>query len=263
LEGDAYQLAAFPTIAFNSMAFDTAGRLHLATTTGLIYRYNFTNGQLTRVDSSKAPIAYFTFHPKTNECWASVYRPVGDFRDKIFKVRIPSGDTSLVGSTNLGFMNTGLFFDESGKLFGVQSSSAISDVYSIDTITGAGTIIGGAGFGGVCGMEYNPADPSVAASEFPSPQSSFLLVKSYPNPFNPATTLNITLARNAKVRMEIFTLLGESVETVFNGDLPRGEHKITWNPSGSGIQSGVYFCVVSAEYGTERLQVINKLAFVK
>jgi hypothetical protein len=65
-----------------------------------------------------------------------------------------------------------------------------------------------------------------------------------PNPFNPATTISYSLPRAARVRLAIYSLRGELVATLVNGEAQAaGAHRVTWlgrNRGGGGVASGVY-----------------------
>ena len=66
----------------------------------------------------------------------------------------------------------------------------------------------------------------------------------YPNPFNPATQLHFYLRRNDRVRLEICNLRGQSVRTLWQGELTAGEHHLSWDgrdEEGSPCSSGIYF----------------------
>lgn len=66
------------------------------------------------------------------------------------------------------------------------------------------------------------------------------LFQNYPNPFNPATTIAFSLPVSGRVRLEIFNVKGELVETLVDRELEAGVHRFDWNAS--GVSSGVYFC---------------------
>lgn len=66
-----------------------------------------------------------------------------------------------------------------------------------------------------------------------------LAVKPYPNPFNPATNLKLTLPSNSSdISFEIFNMLGQRVKVLYNGQLDAGEHNFQFN--GSSFATGVY-----------------------
>ena len=45
----------------------------------------------------------------------------------------------------------------------------------------------------------------------------------YPNPFNPLTNFTLTVARDQRVVVEVYNLLGERLDQLFDGNLYAGE----------------------------------------
>jgi hypothetical protein len=72
-----------------------------------------------------------------------------------------------------------------------------------------------------------------------------LTLSSYPNPFNPTTTLTFSLPKIANVQLEVFDILGRSVYVVDLGRMNAGSHQHVFD--GSALASGVYFAKVKAE----------------
>jgi len=77
---------------------------------------------------------------------------------------------------------------------------------------------------------------------------SFALNQNYPNPFNPTTTISFSLPEKAGVRLEVFNVLGQSVDVLADEEYPAGLHQVTWDAS--DIPSGVYFYRISANKQT-------------
>lgn len=80
--------------------------------------------------------------------------------------------------------------------------------------------------------------------------ASFALHQNYPNPFNPSTTITIDLATRARVRLSVYTLLGQEVATLEHGEVPAGQHSYQWDArtgSGRSVSSGVYLFRLEAE----------------
>jgi hypothetical protein len=65
------------------------------------------------------------------------------------------------------------------------------------------------------------------------------ILGNYPNPFNSATTINYELSSGGEVKLEVFTLLGEKVETLVDTWQEAGHKSVSWEAS--GVSSGVYF----------------------
>ena len=69
--------------------------------------------------------------------------------------------------------------------------------------------------------------------------SEFQLYQSYPNPFNPSTTIQFDLPREHNVSLTILNVLGQEVQSLVQGKLNAGTHRITWNAG--KFANGVYF----------------------
>lgn len=67
---------------------------------------------------------------------------------------------------------------------------------------------------------------------------------SYPNPFNPATTIEYSIPEETFVNVEIFDLLGRKVETLVSRDHRAGTYRVVWNAKERA--SGLYFYKVDA-----------------
>lgn len=86
------------------------------------------------------------------------------------------------------------------------------------------------------------------------------LDQNYPNPFNQSTTINYTLAKSGKVKIEIFNLSGQKLTTLFIGFVDEGEHSVVLNPLQSGIQSaGTYYYRIE----TSDFNSAKKMIFVQ
>jgi subtilisin family serine protease len=72
----------------------------------------------------------------------------------------------------------------------------------------------------------------------------FFLEQNFPNPFNPETKINFTLAEDSKVTLKVYDVLGQEVVSLLNANLAKGIHEI--NFIASGMNSGVYFYKLQA-----------------
>jgi len=74
------------------------------------------------------------------------------------------------------------------------------------------------------------------------------LHQNVPNPFNPRTTIQYTLATAAKVSVKVYDLQGRLVTTLVDEVKPRGHHEVVWRARDDRhrrVASGVYMCVLS------------------
>jgi len=74
--------------------------------------------------------------------------------------------------------------------------------------------------------------------------ASFRLEQNFPNPFNPATTIRLTLPQREYVTLKIFDALGKEVRNLVSGDLAAGTHTIKFEAK--NLASGIYFYRVQA-----------------
>ena len=73
------------------------------------------------------------------------------------------------------------------------------------------------------------------------------LSQNYPNPFNPTTRIDYTLAHHAYVTLRIYTITGQMVATLVDGEQPPGQYQSTWHPG--HVPSGLYFCRLTTSDG--------------
>ena len=77
----------------------------------------------------------------------------------------------------------------------------------------------------------------------------FALSDNYPNPFNPVTSFSFSLPQSTEVSINIYSVLGKKVATVFNGSAKPGTYKVTWNGkdiNGRNLPSGLYIYELDA-----------------
>jgi hypothetical protein len=76
------------------------------------------------------------------------------------------------------------------------------------------------------------------------------LVRNYPNPFNPATTIQFELSEPAAVTLRVFDLAGHVVRTLVDGQsMTMGAHEAVWrgrDDTGRMAPGGVYFVQMDA-----------------
>ncbi len=78
---------------------------------------------------------------------------------------------------------------------------------------------------------------------------SVRLLASYPNPFNPATTIAYQIEQVADVTLAVYDVKGGLVRTLARARMPAGRHEVRWNGAredGARVASGVYFVRLTA-----------------
>jgi hypothetical protein len=75
--------------------------------------------------------------------------------------------------------------------------------------------------------------------------TSFAILRNYPNPFNPETTIRYRLSEQASVTVEVFNLLGERVGLLIDHVLQgQGDHDVVFKAAPS-LGSGIYYSRLS------------------
>ena len=85
-------------------------------------------------------------------------------------------------------------------------------------------------FVGILGTVVDDAQGTIA---------EFRLNQTYPNPFNPLTTIRYGLPHKSVVQLTVFNTLGQQVAQLVNGEIDAGDHEVQFNAS--NLASGVYF----------------------
>jgi glucosylceramidase len=98
------------------------------------------------------------------------------------------------------------------------------------------------------------ADLPLTAVDGRSNASHFGLDQNYPNPFNPRTVISYQLPVVSKISLKVYTLLGQEVETLFEGVRSPGRYETEFD--GSGLASGIYFYRLQAGSFTETKKLI-------
>jgi hypothetical protein len=68
------------------------------------------------------------------------------------------------------------------------------------------------------------------------------LHQNFPNPFNPSTTIQFEMAEEAKVRIEVVDIIGQTVAVLLDRVQKPGPHAMGWHAG--ALPSGVYFLVM-------------------
>ena len=90
----------------------------------------------------------------------------------------------------------------------------------------------------------------------------FALYQSYPNPFNPQTTIGFELAQESQIILDIFNISGQKIITLVNERKIPGKYYVVWNGKDEYrniVSTGTYFYRLKAGNYTKT----NKVTFIK
>ena len=82
-----------------------------------------------------------------------------------------------------------------------------------------------------------------------------------PNPFDNLIKININLLKSSKVSVSVFNSQGIKIASVYDGNLRSGANELSWNGrnrNNQNVGAGVYFIVVSDQYGSVTKKAIKR-----
>ncbi|MGB2867825.1 MAG: FG-GAP-like repeat-containing protein [Bacteroidota bacterium] len=83
---------------------------------------------------------------------------------------------------------------------------------------------------------------------------SFGLEQSYPNPFNPTTTIQFELPKRTEVSLKVYNVLGEEIATLVEGERGPGRDAVEFD--GTNMPSGMYFYCLRVEGHVETRKML-------
>ncbi len=109
-------------------------------------------------------------------------------------------------------------------------------------------------------FETKAGEAAVAKTDLPV--LNFDLGHNYPNPFNPVTHIDYSLARASEVSLIVYNSLGQKVKELVNSYMPAGKHTVEWDgmsETGQMVSSGTYFYRIQASNFIK----VHKLIYLK
>ena len=88
--------------------------------------------------------------------------------------------------------------------------------------------------------------------------TKFILHPPFPNPFNPATTINFDIFQNTdNIEIKVYDITGRIIEELLNEKVSAGSHSLVWDASNQS--TGIYYIQLLA--GEQRL--VKKMILLK
>ena len=92
--------------------------------------------------------------------------------------------------------------------------------------------------------------------------TQFILHQNYPNPFNATTLISFDMPVGSVMKLDIYNILGQHVNVLYDGYLDAGPHYVVWDgadSNGESVTSGIYFY----RFKTESFDKTKKMMLVK
>lgn len=159
------------------------------------------------------------------------------------------------GETSSGITNDVTIFDLSNKVFSQGAPlntprSGLTGVALNDTLYA----IGGYSVNNVplnTVEMYVPVTTDISNWNNNKIPNTTILINGYPNPFNGAISIQISLTRIDFYTITLYNALGDKIKTIYSGILNNGRHRFVWrgkDETGNDTGSGIYFLRVQSRH---------------
>ncbi len=114
-------------------------------------------------------------------------------------------------------------------------------------------------FGRIVFSDESAVDPSGTKARGASGPGRPDMLKAYPNPFNPGTTVAFETSVPSDVLIKIFDLRGREVAVLADGPMEPGRHRRVWNGTdqyGNPAPSGAYLVMVRAGTALQAVKIL-------
>ena len=169
-------------------------------------------------------------------------------KGELYGVAVDSDGTIFAANTGLsGF--TRIWPDDGLRAYSYDGTSFTNTAHIDDdgfamavALNSDGTVFLANGEEGL--IAYTYSGYTGILDEFSNSPYKYELSQNYPNPFNPTTKIKYDLPKSVKVKIEVFNLLGQKIETLINKPMPAGSHKVEF--TAKDLPSGVYLYRIEA-----------------
>jgi N-acetylneuraminic acid mutarotase len=106
---------------------------------------------------------------------------------------------------------------------------------------------------------YSNAATTVVNKENITTPTQFILDNNYPNPFNPSTQIRFEVAKQSRISIDIFSILGRHIKNLTSKMYDPGKYSLTWNGTdtqGELVSSGIYIYMLSSNYFSESKKMV-------
>lgn len=113
-------------------------------------------------------------------------------------------------------------------------------------------------YGGPHSLIIPKTSTGVSGDDNAGKVGQFKILKNFPNPFNPSTTIEFSIDKSAYVSISIFNSIGQKIIDLTEGFFNSGTHKELFRPQ--NLSSGVYTAVLNID---GKIEYSSKIMLVK
>ncbi|MFA8342887.1 MAG: T9SS type A sorting domain-containing protein, partial [Rhodothermaceae bacterium] len=81
-----------------------------------------------------------------------------------------------------------------------------------------------------------------------------LMVYNFPNPFNPTTKIKYSIKEDSNVKIVVYNILGQQVQTLVDEEKLAGNYQVTFNAK--RLPSGLYYCKITTNKENKTIKMI-------
>jgi hypothetical protein len=232
-----------------------AGRTLLGSTPGCTCHQSSSNSAVVVTLSGPATLQA----GQTGTYTFSVSRNSGTFSTGGIDIAVSSGTLGLGTSTGIKLSSGEIV--HSSKFTGATTKTF---TYTAPNTSGTVTMAATGAGGPSSPPNWNHAtsltitiSPLSGITKIEETANSYSLGQNYPNPFNPVTKINYSIPKSSNVKISIFDILGQNVESLVNEKQDAGTYSVEFDAS--KLSSGVYYYKIEAGEFTS----IKKMTLVK
>lgn len=161
--------------------------------------------------------------------WQAQERSDCHYKIEINKSKLKSDNTGLIRTYHYSKQNSYDFVFENGFIYQIRVQT-INKHGVFSPLSDAAVI--------------NSDDMLFSAKNTINTQEKCFLFNNHPNPFNASTLITFSILTKANVKLEIFNIAGQLVETPIDKNFSVGVFKYIWQPS--RLPSGTYIYKLSS-----------------
>ena len=156
-------------------------------------------------------------------------------------------------ATSAGLFST-IKFDSMNTQWVQEGAATIGNVVvdMVDARGSDGFVVAGTHGNGVYSTHITKFPTNV--EPIASQPKNFELLPAYPNPFNQRTTIRFRLPKQGRVKLKVYSILGQELAILIDGLQQAGEHQLHW--SANALPSGTYLIQLNFENSHERQKVV-------
>ena len=116
---------------------------------------------------------------------------------------------------------------------------------------------------GMLWSQTSTSSPRIAIESASKSDQTEVTLNIFPNPFNPSTTIQFSVAVRSRVQLKVYNILGQQIAELANEVMDAGTYRQVWN---ANVASGLYFCrieAVSVDDPGKRFGDVKKMILLK